>query len=426
MHTSLQILTIFIICLSAINLVRMMFYMVGSDIYAVLEHLNRKPGKRKPFVFPTFTVVIPAHNEGISVLTSVRSVLASNYPKNKLNVVVIDDGSKDNTFQILQDYKSEHDIQNLNLVHQENAGKARALNNGFQNYATGELVMCLDADSYLEPNSLREAAWYFDKDKRTVALSANVRIINTGSLMNLIQRYEYLICYQMKRAQTVFNVEYIIGGIGSTFRRSVLEEVGYYDTNTITEDIDLTMKFIKLGNKENRVAYGAKVIAYTQSVLNVKDLINQRYRWKYGRTQTFIKNAGLFFNSGSQYSKLLTWVFLPYAIFCDAVFFLEPLFVTYIVGESLYYHDWMTLVTAISVVSAYMMLNVLSEDTLAFRDKWKLVLLAPTMYVFFYLLSYVEYVALIKSIFNSRQIYRSITDADAEVCHWEHVERSGI
>src|SRR5690606_10385097 len=87
-------------------------------------------------------------------------------------------------------------------VRQENAGKAHALNNALKNYATGEIVMCLDADSTIRRDALLPAVPYF-RDPNVVALVANVKIRRDGSLLSLIQHYEYIIGWQMKRALSV-------------------------------------------------------------------------------------------------------------------------------------------------------------------------------------------------------------------------------
>jgi cellulose synthase/poly-beta-1,6-N-acetylglucosamine synthase-like glycosyltransferase len=331
-----------IIFFGVINILRITFLMVGSDMYGLQKAYKDK--RRTEKVYPKFSVVIPAHNEENTILHSLTSVLESNYPKDKLQVVVVDDGSSDSTVAILEDFKQRTDWS-FTLVSQLNAGKAHALNNALRNFVGGELVMCLDADSSLHPNALLNAAQHFE-DPRVVAMSANVKIRRSGTLFNLIQAFEYLICYQMKRAQTVFNIEYIIGGIGSTFRHQTLADIGYYDTDTITEDIDLTMKFIQLGNKNHRVIYGADVVAYTESVLDMSGLIRQRFRWKYGRAQTFFKNINLFFSRDTRSSTFLTWFYLPFAIFSDIAFFLEPFICAFIVYVILAFTDWVTLFSA--------------------------------------------------------------------------------
>lgn len=414
-----QFMTWLIVIFGTINVIRIGFFMIGSDIYSVVEAYRRKKYNSHLTKTPTFSVIIPAHNEENTVINSVNSVANNNYPKNKLQIVVIDDGSTDKTVTLLKEYAKLNPKTNLKILTQKNAGKAHALNNAMANHATGELIMCLDADSTLDPNALREAAYYFN-DEQVMAMAANVKIRPDNTLLNLIQQYEYIICYQMKRALTVFNIEYIIGGIGSVFRRNALEKVGYYDTDTITEDIDLTMKILQNGGKNWKVIYGASVVAHTEGVLSLSGLIKQRYRWKFGRSQAFYKNRNLFFNTDKKHNRLLTWVNLPFAIYSDLAFFFEPLIISYIFYIIIRYTDLITLISAVVVVGGYITMNVIMEPTIPWKQRFKLALLAPSMYIFFYVLSFVEYVALIRGLINIFKIKHSIKNGG---CGWQHVER---
>lgn len=367
-------------------------------------------------------MIIPARNEEKTILRNISSVFNSNYPKDKLEVILANNGSKDKTVKIIRDFKKLNNFKNLKIITENKPDKAVVLNKALKQGVKGEFVMCLDADSYLDKNSLKNAAFYF-KDKRVMALSSNVKIIDNGKLLNLIQKFEYIICYQMKRAQTVFNIEYIIGGIGSTFRKSFLKKVGYYDVNTVTEDIDLTMKIIKDGNKQNRVIYGSDVIAYTESCVTVKDLLRQRFRLKYGIYQTFFKNIRMFFNMDKKYSKLLTIFYLPFAVFCDFAFLFEPVLITYILYVIIKFHDPLTFLSAYFLISFYISINIIAEDTIKNKDKISLLFFAPTMYLLFYILSFVEYVALIRGLINLKKIKKSV---QSEICGWQHAQRFGM
>ncbi len=410
----MAILTLLILVLGTVNLIRMTVFIIGSDIYA---YRARKAGPARAKPLPPFSVIIPAHNEERTVRRAIQSVLRSDYPRDLIEIVVVDDGSRDRTWRLAESYRLSYGVKRLTVVTQPQSGKARALNHALRHHVSGKLVMCLDADSYLAPNALREMAHYFE-DPRVAATSANVKIVKSGGLLNLIQQVEYIICYQMKRAQTVFNIEYIIGGIGSVFRRSVIRKIGYYDADTVTEDIDLTMKILQLGNKKHRVIYGARAIAYTEAVLDLGGLIRQRFRWKWGRCQTFLKNWNLFFNRGSQYTRGLTYFYLPYAIFGDVAFLIEPLVIGYIFFLVIRYGDLLTLLSTLLVMSSYIILNILLEGTLTREEKAHYVLLAAPMYLFFYLMSLVEYLALIKTIVKLPTLRKSLGES-----RWEHVTR---
>ncbi|KKQ02054.1 MAG: Glycosyl transferase family 2 [Candidatus Roizmanbacteria bacterium GW2011_GWA2_36_23] len=402
----MQIIALIIVILSIINLIRITVFLIGSDIYNLVAEFKSR--RRNRIYFSLFSVVIPAYNEEQNIIKCVESVFENKYPKDKLQVIIVDDGSKDATLKLIGRYKQDHPAYHINIVSQKNSGKAQALNNGMKNYAKGELVMCLDSDSFLEENAIANAVGYFEDDK-IMAVASNVKITNSSGLLNLIQQFEYIVSYQMKRAQTLFNIEYIIGGIGSTFRKNFLEKINYYDINTVTEDIDLTLKILHEGNKRNRVVYGADIVSYTQSVLSISELIKQRFRWKWGRYQTFLKNRQLFFAKDNIYTRGLTWFYLPYALFSDALFLLEPLVVSFILFITFYYHDVFTLLSAVSVITFYLIMNVLSEDTISWKRKTQLIIIAPFMYFFFYILSMVEYIALIKSIINLPDLKKSLS-----------------
>lgn len=412
------VLALLVVFFGVTNLVRMALFLVCSDIYGLGQRRKRRDVTS---FLPTVSIILPAFNEGRNIAACVASVLRSDYPREKLEVIIVNDGSTDNTEEIVQEYLSVTDGATVKLISQRNAGKAHALNNGMKNHATGEFIMCLDADSYIAEDAIRNAVRYFE-DEKVMALAANVRITRKGGLLNLVQVFEYLISYQMKKALTVLNIEYIIGGIGSMFRKAHLERVGFYDTNTVTEDIDLSMKILRDGNNVVRVIYGSDVVAYTESVLSLSDLIKQRYRWKWGRCQTFLKNRAMFFSKEKKYTKGLVWVYLPLALFYEITFLLEPVILSFILYIVVEYRDYVTLASAIAIISFYVSMNIIADNAIPRREKLQLIALAPVMYLFFYVISFVEYAALLKSLANLRNLGVSITK---HTHTWTPVERLG-
>jgi biofilm PGA synthesis N-glycosyltransferase PgaC len=439
----------FIVTLGIMNVIRMLVYLLSSDIYTVKEAIkNRKNLPKKPYT-PTISIIVPAHNESLVIRKTLESLQASNYPKSKMEIIVVNDGSTDDTSRIVRNYIAQlgrsatrSELHRLprnkeivrrfvrydkpyfrtKLVNQRNGGKADALNNALKNYATGKLIMCLDADSLVHPDMVRKSVAYF-RDRRVVALASNVNIMENGSVLSLVQRFEYLVSYHMKKAQTTLNIEYIIGGIGSVFRSSTLKKVGYYDTNTMTEDIDLTMKIIARGNKKQRVVYAQDALTYTEAVPSFKSLIKQRFRWKYGRMQTFLKNPAIFFNVNKKYSKQLTWFILPFAIFQEITFLFEPVVVSYIFYTSIKYKSPQTMIFAMLVISSYLFVNIWSSSHLSRRERLRLTLLAPPMYLLMYMMSVVEYTALAQAVIKLPQLRKSIS---GEKTTWKSPERTAI
>lgn len=404
--------------LSILNFVRVLCMLIGSDIYDMVQIVRKKKGAMLRAYRPQITIVIPAYNEEMGVIRTLESVLANTY-KNK-QVIVVNDGSRDRTAQMLRNYQRRHKGQFI-VVNQANAGKAAAINRAVRYWATGKLVMVVDADSLLHPSAIGNMVAHF-RDRRVIAAAANVKIIPTRKALGVAQRFEYLISYRMKRALTIFNMEYIVGGVGSTFRRSVLLKTGLYDTDTMTEDIDLTVKVIRqYGNKKYRIHYAADVLAHTEHVLSFRSLIKQRFRWKYGRFQTLLKNTELFFNKDKKYDMRLTWYQLPYAIIGEIVLLLEPILVGYILFVVFRFADLTSLISVYIIVTAFIFLMLLGEETESFRTKFGLALLLPFTYVLMYVLTAVEFAALIKSVRQAPQLFRR----EMAESSWEHVERSG-
>ncbi|HZP55518.1 MAG TPA: glycosyltransferase family 2 protein [Candidatus Saccharimonadales bacterium] len=414
----------FIVTIGIVNVVRMLIYLLSSDIYFIKESFRKQNDKQRRAYRPSITVVVPAHNEGSIIIPTMESLQASNYPKSKMKIVVVDDGSTDNTAQLVKNYvrklqRSGQPYFATKVVRQPNHGKAEALNNGMRNYADTTLVMCLDADSLVDKEMIKNSAAYF-RDRKVAALASNVNIMEDGSLLSLVQRFEYLISYHMKKAQTTLNIEYIIGGIGSVFRRTVLKKVDFYDTNTMTEDIDLTMKIIAQGNKKFRVVYAADALTYTEAVHTFNSLIKQRFRWKYGRMQTFLKNPRIFFNIDKKYSKQLTWAMLPFAVLQELLFLVEPVVITYLIYIAIHYRDTSTMLIAMTIITSYISLNVWSTLHLSRREKVRLTLLAPPMYFLMYMMSIVEYAALIQALIRLPKLKQSIS---GEKTTWKSPER---
>lgn len=281
--------------------------------------------------------------------------------------------------------------------------------------------MVVDADSLVHPEAITKMVSHF-RDRRIIAAAANVKIIPTRKLLGVAQRFEYLISYRMKRALTTMNMEYIVGGVGSTFRKSVLMKTGLYDTDTMTEDIDLTVKLIReYGNRKFHIAYAADALAFTEHVLSFKSLVKQRFRWKYGRMQTLLKNQQLFFHRSKKYDKRLTWYQLPYAVIGEFVLLLEPLLVGYILVVAAAYADATSLVSVYLIVTCFVLLMVSGEETETWRAKVQLVYALPIVYFLMYILTAVEFAALMQSIKNQRQLLRR----EMHRASWDHVERSG-
>ncbi len=416
-----EFMTLLIIVLAVMSLIRMGIFLVATDWYEIKQYRRYRDERRattKPYR-PWISVVIPAYNEELCIIRTVESVLANTYSYKQ--IIVVDDGSKDRTLSKLRYFKRKHDYKNLKIIHQKNAGKAAAINNAIRSHAKGSLVMVLDADSLLERHAIENMVRHFAKPQ-VIASAANVKVLDDDRLIGLAQRIEYLISYRLKRALTVMNMEYIIGGVGSTFRKKAVQAVKFYDTDTITEDIDFTLKLIvHNGNKGQAINYAADAIAYTEAVMTLPSLIKQRFRWKYGRMQSFVKHRLLFLSGERRYDKRLTWFNLPYAIIGEFALLLEPLMFTFVIIIAYLHGDSRSLLSVYAIITAYVALNIALESSETKLSKLRLVAGVPIAYGLMYILTIVELAALLKSLGNIPALFSS----EEKEGRWEHVERAG-
>ncbi|MEO5950352.1 MAG: glycosyltransferase [Candidatus Saccharimonadales bacterium] len=410
---------IFII-ISVINTIHFALYLVGANYYDILSFRNKslfnklKIGKK-----PLVSVLIPAHNEQMSIVRSLDSVRGSSY--RKLEIVVIDDASTDNTKQLVRAYIKKHPKANIKLMFKrKNGGKAAAMNHALRHGVHGEFVMTLDADSLIHKDSIKNAVEYF-KDETVVGVAANVRVLDSNTVLGLLQKFEYMVGYRSKKFFTVTNSEFIVGGVASTYRMSVLKKVGFYDDDIMTEDIALSLKIVAQGNKANRIVYGVNVLALTEGVLTFKALLRQRYRWKMGNLQSILKYRHLFGDRSGNYTKMLTWYRIPMAFIGEFLLLLEPLALIYVIILCIQLSSLSFVIGAYITITIYLLWNILPDEHMDFRKKLRMSFYAPIMYFIMYIMNIVQIVAIVRCLINYPQVLRKVKTSS----NWKSPERNG-
>jgi cellulose synthase/poly-beta-1,6-N-acetylglucosamine synthase-like glycosyltransferase len=224
--------------------------------------------------------------------------------------------------------------------------------------------------------------------------------------LGILQRFEHMIGYRSKKFYSLTNSEFIIGGVASTYRTKVLKRAGLYDTDTMTEDIGLSLKLIfKKGNRRHRIVYAADVVAITEGVETFRGLVKQRYRWKMGNLQNLFKYRKLIGNlNRRKYSRMLTAYRLPMAVVSEIMLLLEPLLLGYVIYLSLHYHTLGILLGAYVTLTAYILWAVWPDEHLTNRQKAQMSVLALGMYVLFYTMDLIQLSAAFRCLTNQRTI----------------------
>lgn len=230
--------------------------------------------------YPSLSVIIPAYNEEKVIRRTIESIILTRYPQKE--VIVVDDGSTDNTLKIATEFKDK-----VKVLHKKNGGKASALNYGLA-FAKGEIIVIVDADTIIGRDSLLEIVKGF-RDENVAAVAGNVRIRNTNSWLTKCQALEYISAIQiMRRALDYFGAITIVPGALGAFRKKNLEQAGAYHRDTLVEDFDATIKVLKTG----RVVTGSiDAVSFTEAPQTLHDFYKQRKRWYRGNLQVLLRHS---------------------------------------------------------------------------------------------------------------------------------------
>lgn len=236
----------------------------------------------------SLAVIVPGYNESANIVKTIQSLLSAKHPK-RFEIIVVNDGSTDNTLQILRENFSNHPI--VKILSQRNSGKGVALNYGLSK-TTADLVTIIDADTIVCPDTLMRLMYPLHNPK-VGAVAGTVKVANRGTIMSKWQILEYATGQSLdRRALSVFDAVVVVPGALGCWRRKVLLDAGGFTTDTLAEDADMTLKIKKLGY---RIAVAERAYAYTEVPETVKIFLRQRFRWMYGTYQVLWKHKDAFF-----------------------------------------------------------------------------------------------------------------------------------
>jgi cellulose synthase/poly-beta-1,6-N-acetylglucosamine synthase-like glycosyltransferase len=259
-----------------------------------LVFLSRKQVKRDketqidPAFTPFVSVVIAAYNEEKVIYKTINSILTSDYPA--FEILIVDDGSKDNTSVAVQEIFANDPL--VRLIKKPNGGKSSAVNLGFKE-AKGEIVVALDADTLIAENAISLLVNHF-KEENVAAVSGNVKVGNKGNLLTNWQHIEYVTGFNLeRRAFAALNCITVVPGAIGAWRKTEVEEAGYFKEDTLAEDTDITLTLLRNGKK---IKFEEKAYAFTEVPEDIKSLAKQRYRWVYGTLQCLWKHREALFN----------------------------------------------------------------------------------------------------------------------------------
>jgi cellulose synthase/poly-beta-1,6-N-acetylglucosamine synthase-like glycosyltransferase len=261
------------------------FLSIYVQVFLLLTFIERRKDikYRKESIelkrYPSVTVVVPCWNEEKTLYKTVQSLLALDYPKDKVSILLVDDGSTDNTWGVMQRFKKYNQIE---ILHKENGGKHSAMNLGIES-ATTEFIGCLDADSFVHPQALKRIMTYFDNPE-AMAVAPSIIVHEPKNLIQRIQKIEYNWGVFIKKMLGLNNAIHVTPGPFSFYRREIFAKIGGFRKAHNTEDMEIAYR---MHSHHMKIEHANDAFVYTVAPNTVKKLYKQRLRWIYG----FIKNT---------------------------------------------------------------------------------------------------------------------------------------
>jgi cellulose synthase/poly-beta-1,6-N-acetylglucosamine synthase-like glycosyltransferase len=275
--------------------------------------------------YPKISVVIPAYNEEENIGRTLHSLLKVNYPRNKLEVIVIDDGSNDDTYKIAKS------IKGIRVFRKKREGKAKAINFGIER-SSGDFILVLDADCVITPNSLELMARYLN-DKQIVAVVPSIKVLNPKNWIGKVQQIEYAISNFFRKILWSISAMYIVPG--ATLYKGDFLRLNKFDEENLTEDLEMGLR-IKFKGYE--IAHATKVSVFTKVPETIYELFKQRVRWVWGLLYN-LKKYGLIF--GFKYGDLGSFV-LPMILAGTFVSFFFLLFIISLFIRDFFHWFWLS------------------------------------------------------------------------------------
>src|SRR3989344_647561 len=270
-----------------------LFFALYFEVFLLISFFERKPDKKTflmPKRYPTVDIVVPVWNEERTLGGTLDSLLGLEYPKDKLNIVVVDDGSKDSPPAIAAGYAAAH--PQITYHRKANGGKWTALNYAIER-SSAEFVGCLDADSFVARDALIEIIKKTENDPSIMAITPAMKVQSPRRLLEVMQAVEYTFGIFFKKMFDNLSAISVLPGPFSFYKREIFKTIGPFRHAHNTEDMEIAFRMhahgLKIGN-----AHTAYV--YTTVPHTVRTLLRQRTRWSQGFLQNSKDYAHMYFN----------------------------------------------------------------------------------------------------------------------------------
>lgn len=269
--------------------------------------------------YPPVTICVPCFNEETTIEKTLQSLCKLDYDKSQLEIILVDDGSSDNTYSKALKFSKKHSQFDIKVFRKENGGKHTAVNYALER-SRGEFFGVLDADSFVDKMALRRIIKIFE-DNKVDAVTPSMLIYKPKNILERVQYIEYLLGVFLRKIFAQLGSQHVTPGPFSFFRKTVFDKYGKYRKAHNTEDIEMALR---IQSHNGIIENALDAYVYTTGVSDLKGLYKQRLRWYHGFLRNVIDyknlfskkhgNLGIFILPASFISVFLVIIFLFYTI----------------------------------------------------------------------------------------------------------------
>lgn len=322
-----------VICIWSLLLLNITLIVSGYFYYVKCE---KEAYRKKTFArYPMVSVMVPAHNEGIVIADTVRALLKFDYPKERYEIIVINDNSSDNSAEILKKLQEEYKGRLLHVINTDaetgGRGKSGALNNGYK-IARGEYIVIYDADNTPEPAALKHLVWEIEQDGHLGAVIGKFRTRNKNA--TLLTRFINIetLCFQWMAQAGRWNLLKLctIPGTNFIIRRSIIDAIGGWDEKAVAEDTEISFRIYLM---KKRIKFAPAAVTWEQEPQTLSVWFRQRTRWVKGNIYVLLKNLPLLWKKEAAQVRFdLLYFFSTYFLLLFSLIFSDLMFVLNLAG----------------------------------------------------------------------------------------------
>ncbi len=258
------------------------------------------PNRKKIFEYPRgkpvpVSIIMPCYNESKTIAEAIESLMSLDYPKDMIEIIVVDDKSKDNSVQIIQEFVKKYPGKIKLIVNSKNSGGAAEPTNMGIKLAKYDFIAVTDADSMPQPDALIKMIGFLQRDQKVAAVTCAVMARGNKTFMQRIQMIEYSIIAWNRKLLDCIDAVYVAPGPFALYKKSALLEVGLFDTKNLTQDIEIVWRLLSHGYVA-KMCLSARV--YSETPAKFRKWWKQRVRWNIGGTQCIVKYRKMIFKKG--------------------------------------------------------------------------------------------------------------------------------